>query len=75
MQAIYSIAVLAKIANITHDLMLRVLRSNRVVFVCSERSLYVPLSEIEQRIPPLWQGILAAEKVRRMSRAEAEAEE
>ena len=63
-QAVYSIAALARIANVTTDLLRRLLRSNGVVFLQSGRGLLVPLSEIQRAIPPLWESLCAAEQAR-----------
>jgi hypothetical protein len=63
-QAVYSVAALARVANVTPHLLRRVLRANDVVFVRAGRSVLVPLSEIESKIPPLWESIKAAEALR-----------
>jgi hypothetical protein len=67
-QALYSLAKLARFANVTRHVLRRVLRSNGVVFVHGGRSLFVPLSEIRRKIPPLWESICLAEEVRRGKR-------
>jgi hypothetical protein len=64
-QAVYSIAALARAANVTPHLLRRLLVANGVTFVRAGRAMLVPLSEIEARIPPLWESIKAAEMVRR----------
>jgi hypothetical protein len=63
-KALYSVPALAHAAGVTRYLMLRLLRANHVTFVRVGRSLLVPLSEVEARIPILWQSILAAESLR-----------
>ena len=63
-KALYSVAALAHAAGVTPYLMLRLLRANGVNFVRAGRSVLVPLSEIETRIPALWRSILAAEGAR-----------
>jgi hypothetical protein len=67
-RALYSIGALAHAVGVTRHLMLRLLRKNKVDFVTVGRSVLVPLSEIETRIPTLWRGILAAEAVRAEAR-------
>jgi hypothetical protein len=47
------------------------LRSSGVVLLNGGRSLFVPLSEIERKIPPLWRSIFRAETVRRMAERSA----
>ncbi len=63
-RAFYTIAELARFAGVTPYMLLRVLRRNRVVFLQAGRALYVPLSEVRERIPPLWEGLKAAEELR-----------
>ena len=64
LQAVYSVAALARVANVTPHLLRRVLRANGVELVRAGRSLLVPLSEIESKIPPLWESIKAVEALR-----------
>jgi hypothetical protein len=63
-KALYSVPALAHAAGVTRYLMLRLLRANQVQFVRAGRSLFVPLSEVEARIPVVWRSILAAEGLR-----------
>jgi hypothetical protein len=64
LKALYSVGALATAAGVTPYLMLRLLRANGVEFVRAGRCVFVPLSEIEARIPALWRSILAAEGAR-----------
>lgn len=64
-QALYSIATLARVARISTYQLRRVLRSNGIVFVRGGRALLVPLSEIRSKIPPLWESLCDAERARR----------
>ena len=63
-QALYSIAALARIGNVSTPLLLRVLRANGVTFVRARRALFVPLTEIQRKIPPLWESLCAAAQLR-----------
>jgi hypothetical protein len=63
-QALYSVAALARAANVGTELLRRVLRANGIVFVRGGRALLVPLSEIRDRIPLLWESLKAAEQAR-----------
>jgi|HubBroStandDraft_6_1064221.scaffolds.fasta_scaffold1327434_1 hypothetical protein len=63
-QAIYSIPALARVANVTQQTLRRLLDRNGVDVVVAGRSRYVPLSEIQRKIPPLWESIKAAEALR-----------
>jgi len=63
-QALYSIAALARIGNVSAPLLLRVLRANGVTFVRARRALFVPLTEIQRKIPPLWESLCAAAELR-----------
>jgi hypothetical protein len=64
-RAFYPVAELARAAGVPPYKLLRLMRRCRVVFIHSGRSFYVPLSEIQEKIPPLWRGICAAEDLRR----------
>lgn len=64
-QAFYSIARLARIANVTRHMMSRVLRANGITMMRAGRALFVPLSEIRERIPAFWDSLCAAEAARR----------
>ena len=63
-QALYSVGALARAANVTHNMLLRLLRASNVELLQVGRALHVPLAEIERKIPALWRSILAAERVR-----------
>ncbi len=64
-RALYSLAQLARVANVTRHTLRRLLRKNGVTLVRSGRSLFVPLAEIERRIPPLWESLRRLEELRR----------
>ena len=64
-RALYSVTELARAARVSTHKLRRVLRANHVVLLRSGRALFVPLSEIRDKIPPLWDGIVAAERLRR----------
>ncbi|HEY1696051.1 MAG TPA: hypothetical protein VGG39_27980 [Polyangiaceae bacterium] len=74
-QALYSVARLARFAHVTRHLLVRVLRSNGVVFVRGGRALFVPLSEIERKIPPLFDSIRRTDAIHTERRAAAQAAE
>ncbi len=63
-QALYSIAALARAVNVSTFTLRRLLRSNGVELVRGGRALFVPLSEIRRKIPPLWESLRAAEELR-----------
>jgi hypothetical protein len=64
-RALYSVTALAQIANVSRDMLRRVLRSSGVTFLHAGRVLLVPLSEIRSKVPPLWKTLEAAELLRR----------
>lgn len=63
-RAFYSVPALARIANVSADMMRRLLRTNRLEFLRVGRVLVVPLSEIRKKVPPLWNSLQAAEELR-----------
>jgi hypothetical protein len=63
-QAVYSVATLARFANVTRHLMNRVLRANGIAIKHVGRARYVPMSEIRSRIPWLWDSLCDAEEAR-----------
>ena len=65
LRAFYAIAELARASGVRPYKLLRLMRRCRVIFIHAGRSFYVPLSEIREKIPALWQGIMAAEELRR----------
>ena len=65
LKAMYSIAELARAAGMRTYTMRRLLRRSRVALVRVGRQLFVSLPEIRRKIPPLWEGIVEAERVRR----------
>jgi hypothetical protein len=56
-RAFYSVAELARAAGVPAYKLLRLLRRCRVVFMHAGRAYYVPLSEIREKIPPLWRSL------------------
>ena len=59
-QALYTLAQLVRFTrNTSIHALRRVLRANGVVFVRAGRTIYVPLSEIEKKIPALWESLKA----------------
>jgi hypothetical protein len=63
-RAYYAIGELARIAKVSSYGLLRLLRRNDVAFLRSGRALFVPLSEIQRKIPHLWEGLRSAEELR-----------
>jgi hypothetical protein len=65
LQALYPAAQLARALGISHRRFQRLLRVQGVHVLRCGRLIYVPLSEIEDKIRPLWEAIKAAEMLRR----------
>jgi len=61
----YAVAELARVGNVPVYRLVRLLRSNGVTLLHSGRALYVPLDEIQRKIPPLWKSIRIMEALRR----------
>jgi hypothetical protein len=67
-QAVYSVAELAKGAGVPWRRLKRVLDAYGVTFLRAGKSWYVPLSELQSKVHPLWAGIVEAEHVRVLAR-------
>ena len=65
LQALYRVSELARAASVSHRRLKRLLRIEgvRTFHVC--RALFVPLTELEDKVPALWESIKAAETLRR----------
>jgi hypothetical protein len=74
LRALYSVAALARIANLRRFKLTRLLRANSVQFIVAGRARYVPLVEIRDEIPPLFESPRASEEVRRRDEAETDPE-
>jgi hypothetical protein len=67
LRALYSLPHLADAARVSRFKLLRLLRANEVVLLRSGRLLLVPLSEIEKRLPALWESLMTLDRVKRAS--------
>jgi hypothetical protein len=67
-QALYSIAALARAAHVHKRTLQRVLKANHVELLHAGRALFVPLSEIQRKIPALFASLQAAETIRQAAR-------
>ena len=65
LQALYPAGRLARALGISHRRFQRLLRVQGVHVLRCGRLMYVPLSELEDKIRPLWESIKAAEMLRR----------
>ena len=63
-QALYSIPALARVAKVTRQAMRRLILSNGLSLVRAGRTVLVPLSEIQRKLPLVWDSLLAAETLR-----------
>jgi hypothetical protein len=72
-RAVYNVVELARVAGVSPHMMHRLLEDNGVTILRAGRIDLVPLCDIEARIPPLWQSIVAAERLRADARAAASA--
>jgi hypothetical protein len=64
LHALYRVSELAKAVGVSHRRFQRLLRVQGVQLLRCGRFMYVPLSELEDKIPPLWDSIKAAEMLR-----------
>jgi hypothetical protein len=60
LRALYTVGDLARAAGVQPRRMGRILEQAGVSFVWSGRARLVSLSELERKVPPLWEGIKAA---------------
>ena len=64
-QALYHVGHLAKAIGVTHRRLQRLLKIEEVHVFRVGRFLLVPLTELEAKVPDLWESIKAAESFRR----------
>jgi hypothetical protein len=64
-QALYSVSKLARAMGVSHHRAQTLLKSADVCVMRAGRSLYVPLIELEEKVPRLWESIKSAESSRR----------
>ncbi len=64
LRALYKIPELAHFFGVHRHCMRRMLDNCGVQFFRSGRTIYVPLAQIEKRVQPIWQSIVAAEMLR-----------
>jgi len=63
-QALYSVNQLAQAMGVTHRRLQRLLRIEEVEVFRVGRFLLVPLTELEEKVPRLWESVKAAESLR-----------
>jgi hypothetical protein len=63
-RAIYSIAELARASGIERRKLKRLLVAARVELMSTARVSFVPLSELEVKVRPLWEAVKAAQALR-----------
>jgi hypothetical protein len=63
-KAIYTIGELSRASSIERRRLRRILDREGVELLVSGRISYVPLSELEVKVRPLWEGIKAAHALR-----------
>jgi hypothetical protein len=64
-QALYPVSALARAMGVSHRRLQKLLETAEVCVMRAGRFLYVPLTELEEKVPPLWESIKAAESLRR----------
>jgi hypothetical protein len=64
-QALYSVSQLARAMGVTHRRLQKLLKIEEVQVFRVGRFLLVPLTELEEKVPPLWESVKAAESLRR----------
>ena len=64
-RAFYTVAELARVGGVSTYRLLRILRRNDVRFLRMGRAYLVSMADVYRKIPPLWEGLVAAEALRR----------
>ena len=64
LHAVYKLALLAKATSLDARTLKTILERAGVQFVRAERGVWVPLSELELKVPALWESVKAAEMLR-----------
>jgi hypothetical protein len=72
-RAVYTVTELARAAGVSLHVMRQLLEDGGVTLLRAGRHVMVPLCDIETHIPPLWQSLVAAERLRADVRAGASA--
>ena len=67
LRAVYPLGALAKAASMDRRTLRRVLDRSGVRCFETDTSVWIPLSELELKVPALWESIKAAEMLRRLT--------
>ncbi len=62
LKAVYAIGELARLAHVSRHLMWKLLEARNVTCLRAGRLRYIPLSEIQDKIPGLYRSLCAAEE-------------
>jgi hypothetical protein len=63
-RALYTLSALALAGNVPKDKLRRLLRASGVRTIRAGRVLLVPLAQIREKIPGLWESIVLVERLR-----------
>ena len=66
LRAVYPLRVLARAASMDRRTLRRLLDRASVRCIESHSSVWIPLSELELKVPALWESVKAAEMLRRL---------
>lgn len=66
LKAMYTVGQLARAASMKRGALLHVFEENEVRFVRSGRWWFVSVSELERKVPPLWEGIKLVAELRQL---------
>jgi hypothetical protein len=65
LKALYPVSELARAIGVSHRRLQKLLQIEEVRVYRVGRFLFVPLTELEEKVPPLWESIKAGEAMRR----------
>jgi hypothetical protein len=66
LKAMYTVGQLARAASMDRRALKHILEDNEVRFVRSGRWWFVSVSELERKVPPLWEGIKVVADLRQL---------
>jgi hypothetical protein len=67
LKAVYTVGTLARAGSMDRRVLVKILEDNEVRFVRSGRFWFVSITELERKLPPLWEGIKAVAEMKQFA--------